>query len=313
LPFLVRVRHNETRMRAIRESVFPRLVVVILAAAVFFCSSAFGASGGQDEIEQAESAFAGLDFEGALTQLDVAEARPGNSRAQLVRIFSLRGLCLISLGREQEAGRAFGAALSIDPGFRLDPDLSPRYQEPFDKLLDSGVAPLSVDVSLPEKVVFGDPVPVKVKLLADPAGLSGKLVFRHRRAGVKKYSTVRIRLTPGKPVSFYLPPGTWAVKGTAPVEWYAKLTDKHGGMLLEKGAADHPLRVPVEARKKVKLSTAGPIGTPAPVVESAPAWYERWWVWAIIGGAAVAAGGTAAAIYLTRSSPEQRDFVLQIE
>ncbi len=300
-------------MRTMRVGFLPGFTVVILVASAFLHSSTLGAQGEPDEIGQAESAFAGLDFEGALTHLEAAEQRPGNSRARLVRIFSLRGLCLISLGREQQAGRAFGAALSIDPGFRLDPDLSPVYQEPFDKLLTSGVKPLSVDVSLPDRVVFGDPVPVKVKLLSDPFGLSGKLVFRHRRAGAKKFSTVRLRLALGKPVSFYLPPGTWVVKGTAPLEWYAKLIDRHGGMLLEEGTADHPLRVPVEAKKKIELSNAGPIGTAAPPIEPSPAWYKRWWVWAIIGGAAVAAGGTAAAIYLTRDSPNQRDFTLQIE
>lgn len=301
--------HNEKSMK----SVVAQAMVFAVVALASSMPSAAGGQRGSGKIGQAESDFANLDFEGALTKLADAELTPGNSREELVRIFSLRGLCLISLGREQEAGRALGAALSIDPGFRLDPDLSPRYQEPFGKLLDSGVAPLSVDVSLPDRVVFGNPVPVKVKLSADPAGLSGKLVFRHRRAGVKKYSTIRIRLTLDKPISFYLPPGTWAVEGTSPLEWYAELLDRHGGKLLRRGADDHPLRVPVEARKKIELSTAGPIGTPAPVVESAPAWYRRWWVWAIIGGAAVAAGGTAAAIYLSRSSTGQRDFVLQIE
>lgn len=303
-------------MREARNSSFAGLLLVVLAAAVLAWPCEARAAGGQAQIERAESAFSGLDFESALKQLAAAENQRGNSRAQLVRIFSLRGLCLVSLGREQEAKRAFRAALSIDPTFRLDPDLSPRYQAPFDELLEAGVAQLALEVSLPERVVFGDPVPVKLTLLADPAGLAGKLLFRHRRAGVEKYSSISVHLKPGKQVSFYLPPGTWTVKGLAPIEWYAKLLDGHGGLLLSKGAADHPLSVQVVAKKKIVLSSVGSSGPPAASakpVEPAPAWYKRWWVWAIVGGVALAAGGTAAAVYLTRGSPSRRDFVLHIE
>jgi tetratricopeptide (TPR) repeat protein len=273
------------------------------------------AAGGGDLIEEATNAFSTLDFEGALSSLDEAQRIKGNTPQDLVRIYSLRAKCLISLGREDDAQKAFTAALSIDPAFRLSPDASPRFAEPFQKLLDQGVAALDVEVAPPDEVVVGEPVLVTVRVLADPAGISDKLRIRYRH-GKKKYSAFKVRLSRGKRMRFYLPPSVWKTEGLQAIEWYGEIHDRFGGLLARKGDADHPLRITV--KKKV---IAAPVLPPPPVPIAKPeekkpppppAWYERWWVWAIVGGVAVAAGTTAGILATSGDEPDHRTFSIEI-
>jgi hypothetical protein len=288
---------------------------ILLLVFVFsgFAPGKIFAQEGPTQIEKAVSAFAELDFEGALEKLELAQEASGNKPGDLVRIHSLRGLCLVALNKSGEATQAFTAALSIDPAFRLDGDLSPRYQEPFQQLLEKGVPALAVDIDVPRRLTQGDPVTVGVELKADPAGISHKLVFRHRRRGQPRYSAIRVKLKKNKTVSFYLPPGIWSGQGTGPIEWYAQLLDRFGGLLLTKGDRDHPVIVPVQDRKPTgPVLPTGSVVAATPRDEEEPAWYQRWWVWAIIGGTAAAVGGTAAAITLSRESPDHRDFSLEI-
>jgi tetratricopeptide (TPR) repeat protein len=273
------------------------------------------ARGGGALIEEATNAFSLLDFEGALAKLERARKTKGNTPQDLVRIYSLRAKCLISLGREDDALQAFSAALSIDPAFRLSPDASPRFAEPFQKLLEQGVEALSVDVEPPGEVVVGEPVLVTVRVVADPAGVSDSLRLRYRRAK-KKYSALKVNLVRGKRSRFYLPPSVWKAEGLQAIEWYCEIRDRYGGLLGRKGDAAHPLEIKVKPKP-----VAAPVLPPPPVPVAKkeekpppppPAWYQRWWVWAIVGGVAVAAGTTVGILASSGDEPDHRTFSIQI-
>jgi hypothetical protein len=305
------LRHN-TSMSTTRFAPW-----VAAAAMLLLCvwSEQSFARGGGALIEEATSAFSLLDFEGALSKLDEAQKTKGNTPQDLVRIYSLRAKCLISLGREDDAVQAFTAALSIDPAFRLSPDASPRFAEPFQKLLGQGVAALKVDVSPPDEVVVGDPVLVTVQVTADPAGISDNLRLRYRR-GQKKYSALKVRLIRGKRSRFYLPPSVWKAEGLQAVEWYCEIRDRHGGLLVRKGDAGHPLKIVVK-RKQIAVPVLPPPVLIAKPEEKKPppppAWYEHWWVWAIVGGVAVAAGTTAGILATSGAEPDHRTFSIEIQ
>jgi tetratricopeptide (TPR) repeat protein len=298
-----------------RTPCFFGAVLIALVLAWFLPEQSF-ADGGGDLIEEAANAFSTLDFEGALSSLDEAERIRGNTPQDLVRIFTLRAKCLISLGREDDAQKAFTAALSIDPSFRLSPDESPRFAEPFQKLLDQGVAALEVDVKPPQEVIVGEPVLVTVEVVADPAGISDNLRLKYRR-GKKKYSALKVRLIRGKRMRFYLGPSVWKAEGLQAIEWYGEIRDRFGGLLARKGDADHPLNIIVK-----KKPVVAPVLPPPPVVVAKPekkkpppppAWYERWWVWAIVGGVAVAAGTTAGILATSGDEPSHRTFSIEIQ
>jgi hypothetical protein len=288
--------------------------LIALVLAWFFPEQSF-AGGGGDLIEEATNAFSTLDFEGALSNLDEARRIKGNTPQDLVRIYSLRAKCLISLGREEEALKAFTAALSIDPAFRLSPDASPRFAEPFQKLLGQGVAALDVEVAPPDEVVVGEPVLVTVRVVSDPAGISDNLRLKYRRAK-KKYSGLKVRLVRGKRMRFYLGPSVWKAEGLQAIEWYGEIRDRFGGLLARKGDASHPLKIVVK-KKPIAVPVLPPPPVPVAKPEEKkppppPAWYERWWVWAIVGGVAVAAGTTAGILATSGDEPDHRTFSIEI-
>ena len=290
-------------------------VVVIALVLPWLLPEQSFARGGGALIEEATNAFSLLDFEGALSKLDAAQKTKGNTPQDLVRIYSLRAKCLISLGREDDAVQAFTAALSIDPAFRLSPDASPRFAEPFQKLLGRGVEALKVDVSPPDEAVVGEPLLVTVQVVADPAGISDNLRLRYRR-GKKKYSALKVRLIRGKRSRFYLPPSVWKAEGLQAVEWYCEIQDRYGGLLARKGDAGHPLKIVVKKKPIAAVVLPPP---PVPVAKPEekkpppPAWYERWWVWAIVGGVAVAAGTTVGILAASGEDPDHRTFSIQIQ
>jgi len=281
----------------------------LLLLALVLLAVPAGASGPNKYIDQSASAFAALDFEGALGLLEKALARPGNNPGDLVRIYSLRGLCLLSLGRDSQARRAFRAALSIDPSFRLAPDLSPRFQEPFRKVLDQGVEQISLDIELPREVAVGQPLEGRARLLSDPERLARRLVLRFRRQDQRQYSSLRLQITAERPASIRFPTALLGGAAGQAVEWYAELQDGHGGRLLGKADAAHPLRVEIVEPQPV--ARAAPVPEPQPPPPSVP-WWRKWWIWAIAGGVAAAAGGTAAAIVLSRPAASERDFSIEI-
>ncbi len=298
-------------MRRLLKSVGLPLVVGVLMG----LSAPVKADSGSDQIDKAASAFSALDFEGALQYLEQAHGMAGNGREELIRIYALGGLCLASLGRMAEAEKSFAAVLSIDPAYRLGDDISPRYREPFLKVLKKGVARLAVSVTVPNPLTLKEPVSVELKLLADPVGLARKLSFRYRRGDQGKFSSVRVKLGVGKAKSFYLPPGIWRDAGLQPLKWYAELRDRFGGLLLQKGSASHPVTVAVvKPKPKMIPALSGLAAGRASVKDEDSSWYQRWWVWAIVGGVAVAAaGGTVAAMSLSVDAPEQRSFTLDIQ
>ena len=270
-------------------------------------------AGGNEKIDQATSAFSSLNFERALKLLEQAFSRPGNGAEELTRIYSLGALCLVSLGKMDEAKRSFEAVLSIDPSYRLGEDASPRFQKPFLEVLKKGVPPLDMEVSLPSELIFRKPVSVRVKLLADPAQISKKIVFYYKHKGQPKFSAVSIRSKVQENKSFYLPPGFWDNSGMQPLLWYAQLQDRFGGVLHTKGSATDPVQVKIiESHKNVSaLSNSGQHATVSATDQSA--WYEHWWVWAMVGTAAAIAAGSTAAIYLGSDDPQERNFTLEIK
>jgi hypothetical protein len=298
-----------------------RSVRLLLVVAVCFATPSSRAGRNAALIEDAQAAFANLDLEGAMRILETALTNPGNDPGDLVRIYSLRAQCLIPLGRESDALDDFRKALSIDPEFRLGPDVSPVYTGPFMQVLDEGVSPLEVQIVPPASVATGDRVRVTARVVSDTIALVDHVRFHYRRQGNTRYTRLRVRVAGKKSVRFHLPTGLWAQANDKPLEWFAQVRDRYGGVLRTIEHPDRPARVAVVPKWK------NPLGSPlvrqvekkpltkTPVVSRASetAWYERWWVWALVGGAAAAVGGTVWAVTSTGGASSHRDFAVEIQ
>lgn len=332
---------------------------IVIVALLLLAPPALRAEGNAELLEEATTAFSFLDFEGALQKLEQARIIAGSSKSDLVRIYALKGLCLAPLGRAEEAEQAFRAVLSLDPSYRLDPDISPRYRAPFNAVLETTVPPLAVRLTPPVSVAPGEAVGLAAVVENDPAGLVDHLLLHYRRAPAAPYVTVRLDLA-GKPTgTLAVAAPDWEPGGNGPVEFYAEIFDRHGAHLQSKADAEHPLQIAVTApppepkpgpepsavaalqgsdsappapasgdevlEARLQPGPAEPAQTlPAEALPSAtaaeaagraaePGWYEKWWVWTLIGGGAAALAATVAAIAVsTDATPNSRNFAIDI-
>jgi len=334
-----------------------RTTIITATILMLLASPALQAGGSAGLLEEASTAFSFLDFEGALQKLEQARVVAGNSKSDLVRIFALKGLCLAPLGRDAEAEQSFRAVLSLDPSYRLDPDISPRYRAPFLKVLETNVPPLSVQVTPPDRVTPGEALGIAAVVDSDPAKLVDHLLLHYRRIPASPYVTLRLELATTGTSTLAVAAADWEPGGDGAVEFYAEAFDRHGARLLTKADAEHPLQIPfiapeqepaaepsavaalqgnetaaaevpaageevIEAR--LEPGAVSPAKTlPAAALPSAAAaeagqpteqqWYEKWWVWTLIGGGAAALAATAAIVAASvDSTPDSRNFSVDI-
>ncbi len=252
-------------------------------------------------IDKAASLYAGLDFEAAADLLDQALVNPGNSSEQLVRIHHLRGLIQGSLGRYDDAKKSFAVILALRPSFRLGSDVAPRVRGPFMKLATQKPPRFDMGILPPPTAVVGKPLIFTSQVKTDSLGMARKLVIYYRRSS-GKYSQASTELAGKGEYRLSIPAPLW--QGSAdkePVSWYAVVEDENKAQLRRFGDELHPLVIDVMARP---LVSEGP--KPA-------SWYEKWWVWTIVGG--VVAAGTATALVLTTTgaSAGPHDFTIDFQ
>jgi len=274
---------------------------ILLAALLLFSANAM-AGGNTDKLINRASAFYGdLDFEKALGVLQKAFLEQGNTRAQLIRIYHLSGLCLGSLGRYADAEDSFSRLLALDPGFRLGTNVSPRVRKPFNQLVQKKMPRLSARLVPPTHAQLGKPLIFGAEVIADPAGMiEGVRVF-FRRGDAGKFSSVHSPLTREGEQLVTIPCSAWESHGKGDqIRWYAVVEGVNLSRLQEFGDAAHPSALEVAEKPPQETAAAGETS-----------WYERWWVWAIVGG--VVAGATATAVVLTSDQTPSGPFDFSVD
>jgi tetratricopeptide (TPR) repeat protein len=254
-----------------------------------------------DLINQVSAYYGDLDYEKALGTLQKAFQTPGNTRAQLVRMYHLSGLCLSSLGRYREAEDSFGRLLVLDPSFRLSADVSPRIREPFDRLVKKNMPRVNVRLVPPAYAQLGQPLTFGAEVVSDPMGMIEAVRVFFRRGEAGRFSSVRSPVEgPGEqPVNASA--AAWEGDGKGKkVFWYAVAEGANRSRLQEFGDDAHPSALEVSEKSPEEIAAAGET-----------AWYERWWVWAIIGG--VAAAATTTAVVLTTQQTPSGPFDFSVD
>jgi len=266
-------------------------------------------------LEAASAAFAELQFEAALDGLEEALSMRGNTQPDLLRIYTLRAFCFLSLGRSTEAEQSFEALLSIDPSYRLPRDTSPRFQEPFLRKVRQAVAGLSVELQvLPSAASARSPL-LSVRVKDDPARLVHKVRVRFRPRGAPSFSSAEFRVvSPSAEAQVFslsllsLPPGQ-----TLELQWFGEVLNAADGVLATRGGADRPLLSTVRAPHGALAATELPRRVNSTATALSTPWYKRWWVWALVGSAVTVAGGSVAYLTLVGSPPDHRDFTIEVQ
>ncbi len=241
-------------------------------------------------IRQAYSKYADQEFEDALSILAEAVRHKGNSRSQLVKLYHLMGLCFGTLGKVHAAQMSFARALALDPSFRLGSNVSPKIRRPFVQLLGKHPKPLDIRVKAPAYARSTKPLVMTVAVLSNPTGLAKSVKIGFRRGGTGKFSFVRTKLKGKKKKRISIPSTVWeggqGWKG--PTYWFAVVEGAHAAVLQRIGDSLTPYSIDVRSLGDNSQKLAG--------AKDDSSWYEKWWVWTIIGGVVVAGGATAAVL-----------------
>jgi hypothetical protein len=232
-----------------------------------------------------------LSYLDAVDVLRRALASPGTSDAQRVEALEVLGSSLVVLDRDAEARRAFEALFALDPYHRVrEPSGSPKIARfvarvRADVVPDAALDPaVELRAELPRAGRIGEPI--RLTLSAHPPDAVHGVRLFVRSAGEASWT--------GRPAE---PRGEGRFQLRLPareradeLELYAVGRDAARRVVARAGSPLSPLVLPIRL---------------APDRPETPVW-ERWWLWAAVGGGALALAvgvAVAAAVAASQTAP----------
>jgi len=223
----------------------------------------------------------------ALQHLQRARLQGPHRYEQHVALYEALGTAHGYSGNETEALAAFEQLLRMAPGHLISYTLSPKVTFLFERARELAAtrrAP-SVRVSWQRDQRVDKPVEIELEVLDDEAGMLKSARVFSRRRGDEEHKHLDIVLeSPGAFRRAVLPPLSADAKQDEVLQLHLVGLDGRGNEVTLWGSSQQPFDVPLRYK-------------------SPPAWYEKWWVWTIVG--TVAASATGVVVYAaTREPPE---------
>lgn len=239
-----------------------------------------------DSLDKGAAANANYNPDVALRYLARAMKEGPYKYADYVRLYEQVGLAHAYLEHKKEALAAFDRVLALDPGYALSCRLSPKATFLFEEARSQAQQrePMTLDLFLPRDLKITDPVPIAVRVVADPKKIIRRLTLFTRRGGEGSFQRHEHVAPPlGKYAELLLDPPA-AASGPGVVQVFVTATDGGGNEVLKLGTSEWP--------REINLAYEPP-----------PAWYQRWWVWVTAG--VVVAGAVGGIVYWqTRPLPD---------
>lgn len=215
-----------------------------------------------------------LDFTGASVRLEALLARRTSSRTTRIAALDLLAICQVALGRPDEAERTYLELLELAPDFDVVATRGPKVRGPF-LAARRAFERRRPELYPPSVAQVGDQIWL-IGHIRDPEGLLGEILLHARFDDGSPTTTAMQRRDGTYEMALALPRTArrfaWSIEARARADWRIAVTEKRALSIL-------------------------PPAPPAPFVEPpATAWYERWWVWTIVGGVAVAGASGAAVV-----------------
>ena len=236
-------------------------------------------------LDQGARAVEELRADDAVRLLEVARHAGPWTYADHVRLYEQLGLAYAYQGKADDARAAFERLLTIDPGHAIPYTLSPKvtflFQQAREQLRTR--PPPTLDIAFPRDAQAKDPLPLTFEVLVDPLSFLRHVELHFRLKGQPGYRLLQTALAaPGHYVQLALPPE--ALERDFVREFFAVVKDDQGNEVLRVGSE----RFPREAAARF-----------LPVMK----WYQRWWVWALVGST-VALGAGLGVFGATRPLPD---------
>jgi len=272
-----------SRVRPDADQFIAELGPAIAAAEAQERQGLIAAARGADALKLAQASFTAGQLQEAAGLLDRLLRAPDNGRELLAEAYLLRGRVAAGSGDLLGAEAQFRRALELRPSAEI---ADPRGQEAAAleaarKTMPGGGLRL-VQTPLGE-LPAGVPAQVAVKVEGDSEKLVSTLELGYRSGEGGAFLTTRA----APPAPLVIPPAALPAGGR--LDYYVRAVGEHGGTVAESGTPALPFRLQVAA-------------PPALSLREPPRWYERWWVWTLVGAAVVGAG--AATYVATRPGDE---------
>lgn len=235
-------------------------------------------------LDQAEAAYADVDFETTLSAAQSAIDSGALDPAQLARAYELLGVAAVALGDANAARDCFERMLVIDPARELDDTVPPRLRAPFlearGRVREGG---LSAEVTLVRA-----PPALRVAL-SDSYEMVQNVRLHMRAAGTAAYQDFEAGY--GEEI---LAPFDPAAEGQ--VEYWLEVLDPRGNRLIVVGSAFEP---------NVLGTAPTPIEGPATPPPSGPSIVEEPVFWIIIGSVVLVGAGVGIGVGIAESQRVQ--------
>lgn len=288
--------------------IFRNLCVLFLAGCL--CSSGIGTALADSsqrqtasrQLARIETLIAEAEFETALRQVNSALAQPDNAPETVGRLYELQGMLHLYLGNTEAALDSFKRLLRASPQYRMHEDVSPKMQALFEEAREQMAQELSSQLKLahprPHPTQPGVPIKLEIRLEQAPDGVQAKLFYR-RTASAGYSSTLFIESDDNQRWMAIVPTLSLEenVQDALPaglLEYFIEVRDPAGSLLAIAGKREAPLIVPLATEANLAAATSDTDAALAPGESSA--WYQKWWVWTIVG-VVVAGAVTGTVIY----------------
>jgi tetratricopeptide (TPR) repeat protein len=251
-----------------------------------------------ERLRKAISYYQEAAFGEAYTMLKELEQELGNGRSRETQeTHTYLGCVSVALSKNDEAVSAFERALAIQPNLKLPSSARKivtvfeqarqRYQAKV-RALDHD--PPRITHEIPKgKKQYGSPLRIAA-VLTDPSGVAHARL-NYRIAGNRGYSSVNMEQDDQGGYVATIPTLSIVRPG---IDYYIAAWDNVGNGPALKGSSGRPIQIEV---------VGGPLPGAPVVVQDV--WYKKWWVWAIVAGAAAAAGTTAGLVWNYRDKEVQ--------
>jgi tetratricopeptide (TPR) repeat protein len=256
-----------------------------LALLVCLAATAAVASGRNAQVDKARQLIEDAEFDQAIRVINDALIQPDNSDAMLVSLYELQGTAYLYQGKEDRARQAFEKLLQASPEHELTKGTSSKIRALFEKVREDlhaqKLRPVKVSHTRLKSARPGERLDVKAQFTDIPTGCKARLYYR--RAGTEGYSSTTFVAEGDGSVAripaFELP----SERGDYALEYYLEVADSGGRRLAGVADALSPISVHV-------ASSAPDKGAEGGAAEVSEAWYQKWWVWTIVGAVAIGAG-----------------------
>lgn len=224
-------------------------------------------------------AYAAVDYENTYALARAAIEQGGNDRAATAELYFLCAIAAAALDQADEARNAFSVALVVDPDLKVDRSLSPKIRAPYQEARGS----LSTADGRPALAVQVRRRDGKLELALRDTQRLVTSVDLYTRVEGRGFAHRHFDAAPSRQLSV----------PAQSVQFFVRLLDRHGNVLLQRGREESPEQLPVAA------SSATDPTRPArrEIDVNRAAYYVTA---AALGAAGLASGGLSAAMYLRR-------------